>query len=201
MKRPILLGVVLLLMLPTLVYAAGRALKGQVLLVGPHDQATPAVGVDVTLRETGDSVRTKAQGLFRLFLPEAFKAGERVTLLVDKKDRVIQHPMDGEARIPAQLEKEVVEVHLLPKGSKKLWSDERIEKFIQDTAEKAKQEVKLEGKPEKIDFSRYIKDWATGLGFRVHEAQAEIDTWVAEVEQRQDGHGHRFVRLIDSTMA
>ena len=63
-------------MLPSLALARARELCGQVVMVGPHEETTPAVGVVVTLKETGDTVRSKAQGLFRLFLPDLFKAGE-----------------------------------------------------------------------------------------------------------------------------
>ena len=84
------------------------------------------------------------------------------------------------------LEKELVKVRLLPKGSKLFWTADRIEKFIVDMAEEAKQQVSLEGKPEDIDFSRYIKDWAIRYGFSAEQAKAEIDRWVAEVEEAQD---------------
>jgi hypothetical protein len=184
-KRRLFLAAIFLLAFPAWRFAEAAVLKGQVLLIGVHNETTPAVGVEVTLLETGDSVLTKAGGLFRLFLPDVFKAGERVRLSVAKKDWVIHYPLGGETLIPADLAKTIVPIRLLPKGSKRLWSDERIERFIQDTAEQAKQQVKLEGRPQDIDFSRYIKDWVTDLGFSVYEAKAEIDRWVAEVEQKQ----------------
>ena len=185
-RRHIVLCAVLVLVAPDALMAKNRFLKGQVLLVEQHDQTTPAVGVTVTIKERGDSVRTLAQGLFHIFLPDAFKPGDRVTLLVDKKDWVIQYPLDGEARIPADLEKDLVEVRLLPAGSRKLWSADRIEKFIQDVAAKAKEQVKPEGKPQEVDFSQYIKDWAARYGFTAQQAKAEIDKWVAEVEKTQE---------------
>ena len=186
MKHNLALCLVYLWLLPTLVFAQGQILKGQVLLVGPYDETTPAVSVDVMLKQTGDSVTTLAGGLFRLYLPDQFKAGEEITLLVTKPDWRIQCPLDGETHIPADLDKDLIEIRLLPLGSKKFWSADRIEKFIQDTAEKAKQQVTLEGRPEDIDFSRYIKEWATQYGFSAQQAKAEIDQWVAEVQQRQD---------------
>jgi tetratricopeptide (TPR) repeat protein len=184
-RYPLILGI--LLLLPVLLLAEERLLKGQVVLVKEHDE-TVAVeeGLEVTFKERGDKVRTKAQGLFRLFLPDVYKAGERITLLVDKSDWRIQYPLEGEVRIPADLEKELVEIRLLPVGSKKFWSADRIEKFIQDTAEQAKQQVRLEGSPKDIDFSRYIKDWAAKYGFNPQEAKAEIDKWIAEVQKNQD---------------
>ncbi len=184
-RYPIILGI--LLLLPALLLAEERLLKGQVVLVKEHDE-TVAVeeGVEITFKERGDTVRTKAQGLFRLFLPDAYKAGEKITLLVNKPDWRIQYPLEGEARVPAELEKELVEIRLLPVGSKKFWSDDRIEKFIQDMAEQTRQQVRPEGSPKDIDFSRYIKDWAAKYGFSPQEARAEIDKWVADVQKNQD---------------
>ncbi len=140
----------------------------------------------MTLVEQGDTVRTKAQGLFRLFLPALFKPGETLTLIVAKPGWRIQHPLDGEIRIPAEPRKDRITIRMLPVGSRKFWSDDRIEKFIADTVERAKQQVELGGKPEDIDFGRYIKEWAARYGFSAAEAKAEIDQWVAEVQRNQD---------------
>jgi tetratricopeptide (TPR) repeat protein len=186
MKRSIFVGAILLLMLPSLALARARDLCGQVVLVGPHDETTPAVGVDVTLKETGDTVRTKAQGLFRLFLPDLFKAGETINVMVEKTGWRIQYPLDGEERVPANLEKDIIEIRLLPVGSKKFWTEDRIQKFIEDTAARAREQVKPEGQPEEIDFGRYIKEWAAQYGFSGEQAKGEIDKWVAEVQKKQD---------------
>ena len=186
MKYNPVLYLISLWLLPTLVLAQGQILKGKVLLVGHHDETTPATGVDVILEQTGDSVTTLAGGLFRLYLPDQFKAGEEITLQVTKPDWRIQYPLDGETHIPADPDKDLIKIRLLPLGSKKFWSADRIEKFIQDTAEKAKQQVTLQGRPEDIDFSRYIKEWAIQYGFSAQQAKAEIDQWVVEVQQKQD---------------
>jgi hypothetical protein len=76
-------------------------------------------------------------------------------------------------------------VQLLPVGSKLFWTHDRIEKLISDMAGKSKQQVTLEGRPETIDFGRYIKDWAVKYGFNAQQAKEEIDKWVAEVEATQ----------------
>ena len=78
-----LVSLLLLLGIPVLSY--GKPLKGRVVLIDKHDKTSPAEGVDVTLKETGDTVRTKAQGLFRMFIPDDFRAGENVTFLVGTK--------------------------------------------------------------------------------------------------------------------
>jgi tetratricopeptide (TPR) repeat protein len=76
-------------------------------------------------------------------------------------------------------------VQLVPVGSKLFWTHDRIEKFISDMAEKSKQQVTLEGRPEAIDFGPYIKDWAVKYGFSAQQAKEEIDKWTAAIEENQ----------------
>jgi hypothetical protein len=46
--------------------------------------------------------------------------------------------------------------------------------------------VKPEGKPEEIDFSRYIKDWVAKYGFNAQQAREEIDKWIVDIEKNQN---------------
>ena len=41
------------------------------------------------------------------------------------------------------------------------------------------------GKPEDIDFNRFIKEWAVQYGFNAKEARNEIDKWISEVEKKE----------------
>jgi tetratricopeptide (TPR) repeat protein len=184
MRRLYLIALVLCLLLPTAA-AAERLLKGRLVLEGAHGELSAAEGVRVAVEATGDSEHTSADGLFRLPLRPRDTAGTTVKLLVSEPDWVIHHPLEGEVRVPEDLD-ETVEVRLLPKGSKRLWTDERIERFIQDIAAQAKEEVRLGGRPQEIDFGRLIRDWAARYGFGLDEVQAEIDRWATEVEANQD---------------
>jgi hypothetical protein len=176
----------LCLVLPTATFAKDRFLQGRVLQVGEQDELKPVVGQDVSLVESGDMARTKAGGRFRIFLKDHFKPGSRITLSLEKRGWRIQYPLEGETRVPDDLDKELIDIRLLPVGSKKFWSADRIEKFIRDTAEKSKEQIRPEGKPQEIDFSRYIKDWAVQYGFSAQQAKAEIDKWVSETEKKND---------------
>jgi hypothetical protein len=140
---PVMLGVSLLVL--SVGAAEARVLKGQVLLVGEHDETMPAVGVDVMLREVGNPVRTKAGGLFRIEVPDILRPGDRVTLIVEKKDWRVWYPLAGEARLPADPEREVVVVRLLPVGSKRFLSDASIEKLIADAQQTVKEQVRPGG--------------------------------------------------------
>lgn len=187
MKKAFILIIVLFgLTCTPFTWATERFLKGSVSLVGDHDEPIPLVGQDVRIQQSGDSARTKEGGLFRLFLPNHFQAGSKITLGVEKAGWRIQYPLEGEVIIPNELEKALIDIRMLPVGSKKFWSHDRMEKFIQDVAEKAKQQVQPQGKPQDIDLSRYIKEWALRYGFSVQQAKAEIDKWATEVEQQND---------------
>ncbi len=170
-------------------YAAPKlrepVLRGRVFFIADNDELKAAEEVNVTLLQTAAKTQSDSDGLFTLPLPDTFQPGTKVEVGIKKEDWVIYAPIDGEIIIPA-LDSDLVRIRLVQKGSKKLWSADRIEKFIQDLARKAKEQVRPEGKPQDIDFRRYIKDWATQYGFSAQQAKAQIDRWVAEVERQND---------------
>ena len=138
MHRRIVLCVLLWVLVPASSWAQERWLRGEVIHIGGNGEKLPDVNVTVIMKQTGDRDTTDSRGRFRVFLPNAFKAGEKVILDVEKPDWRIQYPLEGETQIPDDLQKTLVEVRLLPVGSKLFWTHDRIEKFIQDTAEQSK---------------------------------------------------------------
>ena len=186
MIKQILLSVLLIALIPFALSAEERrTLNGKVVSIGENGGLHLEPDITVTIQETSQPDVTNSLGVFRIFLPDIFKSGEKVTLMVDKPGWRIQYPLDGEARIPADLKKELVEVRLLPKGSKLFWSHDRIEKLVKDLSGKSKQQVTPGGKPEDIDFNRFIKEWAVQYGFNAKEARNEIDKWISEVEKKE----------------
>lgn len=176
-----------LLLASPLAALPARELRGQVFHLGENGEKVSEPGLIVTLVETGATDDTNDQGIFRLPLPPAFQPGDPITISVDKTGWRIRYPLDGGARIPRDLPREIVPVELLQVGSKLFWTNDRIEKFIRDASERAKQEVRLqEGRQRDnaptLDLGRDIKDWAAKYGFSAQEAQKEIDRWIAEVE-------------------
>ena len=164
-----------------------RYLKGRVLLIEDNDELTSAAGVSVTLLQTADSVVTGPEGVFTFSLPDACQPGIKVELSVRKDGWVIFSPLAGEITIPA-LETDLVKVRLVKKGSTKLLSAESVEKLIQDMVGKSKEQIRPEGKPQEIDLSRYIQDWATTYGFSPQRVKAEIGKWATEAAQQDDPH-------------
>jgi tetratricopeptide (TPR) repeat protein len=163
-------------------------LRGKVFHLGENGEEIAEAGLIVTWEETGSSRSTNDLGLFRLPLLPGYRPGAKVTLSIDKPGWRIRRPFDGEVFIPASLD-ELIKVELLPAGSRLFWSNDRIEKFIRDTAEKARREEQTSphelGK-KSIDFGRYIQEWAARYGFSAQDAQREIDRWIAETEANQN---------------
>jgi len=160
-------------------------LRGRVFFIGDNDELMAAEEITVTLLQTAAKTFSDSDGLFTLPLPDTFQPGTKVDVGIKKDEWVIYSPIDGEITIPA-VDSELVRIRLVKKGSLKLWSAARIEKFIHEMASKAKEQVYPEGKPQEIDFSRYIKEWAVKYGFSAQQAKAEIDKWVVEAEQGDD---------------
>src|SRR5215208_626521 len=158
MNRIRVIAVLFLCALFTTPCAAERYIIGQVVYVGKDNEETPAVGVDVAIKETGNSDKTKADGLFRIFLPDEFKPGEDVTLHVRKEKWVIWSPIAGQARVPADPAKKVEVIKLLKRSDLRLKSSDAIERFIADAVRRAKEQVKGAGSAGKLNFDPYIKE-------------------------------------------
>ncbi|AUB82308.1 tetratricopeptide repeat protein [Candidatus Thiodictyon syntrophicum] len=196
-RPPLALTLVLLILLaPWPVPAAERLLHGLVQTVGTQGDLNPAPAVDVALVQTGRTATTDSLGVFLLELTAAQVAGRQVQLLVRKDGWVIDHPLEGRVDIPDDLAARVVELRLLPKGSKRLRTDERIESLITELHEKAAAAIK-DRLPEQgagvgktpsppPDVAALIADWSGRYGFGPAEVQGQIDRWVAQTEARAD---------------
>ena len=183
-RRAFAWAVLLWVLLPSALIAQERWLRGKVVRQGEHGETIPEVNLTVRIEEAGNTDTTTSGGLFRIMLPDVFKPGDRVTLHIDKPGWRIHLPVAGETRVFADLQKELVEVRLLPVGSPLFLSHHHLEKLVQDLAEKSKQQLTVDNKP--VDFSRAIKDWAVKYGFSAQQAKAEIDKWIAEVKANED---------------
>jgi hypothetical protein len=167
-------------LLPDCLAAQERWLRGMVVHLGAQDEKVPEVNLTVTIRENGNTDTTTSQGMFRIVLPENFKPGDKVTLLVDKPAWRIHLPVEGETRVPADL-RDVVEMRLLPVGSPLFLSPAHLEKLVQDIAEKSKQQLTRENKP--VDFTASIRDYAVKFGFSIEQVQEELTKWKTEVKE------------------
>ena len=170
--------------------AAAQKLRGNLSILGQQDERTPVVGAPVWIKEIGygDKDQSVDGGDFRLFLPEIFRAGDEITLQVEKAGYQILNPVGGITRIPAELEKESVRVDLDELGSHRFLSKAAFQLLIENIAEKSKDQVNTDrdNQQPEIDLSRYLKEWATQYGFGIEQVQVELDAWAAEIEQKQE---------------
>ena len=163
-----------------------RLLKGEVSYIERDGNKRAASGVEVLVKPLGGSAITDDDGQFSVVLPQAYRPGEPLTFEVKEEKWRVWEPTGGRARIPRNLSKDPIAITLLPKGSKKFWTDAFIEMFVEQTAEKAKLLVRAEGKPQEIDFGPMIKEWAANYGFTAQEAKVQIDKWVQETQEKQE---------------
>lgn len=159
---------------------APRLLKGKVYSLSASGEKVAEKKITVTFELTGNSDDTNDLGIFMLPLPPAYRASEPVKLAINKPGWRI--PNDGNVRVPFDLEKDLAKVELVPSKPEEFWSEARVEDLIKTVAEKSVQQAPAKGEEEKIDFSRYIKDWAEKYGYSAQQAKEEIDKWIAEVE-------------------
>jgi len=174
-----LLIVALILLRPgsTLGQTVIRELHGELFSV-EGSEYTPKFfpNVKVIIREFGISGLTDDQGRFRIKLPPGVLPGQEVAIRHDKKGYAICSPLFGKQLIPADSTK-VVEVRMLPEGSKLFWTHQRIEEFIEHTANESAKQLKRDsgedgGPPD------YVLELARHYGFTPDDVRREIARWM-----------------------
>lgn len=90
------------------------------------DAGEPVANTKV--RVEGESAQTDANGRFNIPLSSKLREGAKITIVVEKKNWVINQPLDGEWNLPADMQ--TLDVIIAPWGSKALWTDARIEKEL-----------------------------------------------------------------------
>jgi len=160
-------------------------LKGEVVCVEQDGGSRPAAAFEVLVKPFQENIRTDSYGQFTVTLPITARAGDSITYDVQHGDWRVWIPAGGKDRIPRDLTRELVAIQLLPKGSKKFWTDAFIETFIEQTASVAKIQRQSEIQPRDIDFGPMIRDWAVKYGFTPQEARGKIEEWVAEVQKTE----------------
>lgn len=137
---------------------------------------------------------TDSKGLFKIVLPGDFSEGERVIIKVVKPNWVINYPLDGEWNLPnIKLQNiQTLNVIIVPKGSKSLWTNARIEKHIAKLSDEIARLKKEGDTPRSIDFSFYMREWADQYGFTPEQVKAAFDDWAKAVEKSDD---HRTLGL------
>ena len=81
---------------------------------------------------------------------------------------------------------QITTVILIPKGSKKLWTNERIERYIAQLSDQITKLKKEGNTPQPIDFTYYLKEWAEKYGFSLEQVKKAFNEWVASTKGSQD---------------
>src|SRR6185369_1175031 len=150
---------------------------------------------NTTVRVEGESAHTDSNGRFNLLMPSKLREGARVTIVVEKKNWVINQPLDGEWNLTAT-DPQTLEVVITPLGSKALWTPARIEK-----------ELKL--KSEAIDLDVYIEELARKYGCTQQVTKEALEQWAATQnttantlkDQGRSVDGPEAVRLLGEAVS
>ncbi|MGH9831669.1 MAG: tetratricopeptide repeat protein [Blastocatellia bacterium] len=132
---------------------------------------------------------TDSKGQFKLVLSGDFSEGERIIIKVIKPSWVINYPLDGEWNLPnVRLQNiQTLDVIIVPKGSKALWTHARIEKQIARLSDEIAKLKKEGDTPRPIDFSFYLRQWAEQYGFTPDQVKAAFDDWASAVKIAEVG--------------
>ncbi|MEZ6098147.1 MAG: helix-turn-helix transcriptional regulator [Pirellulaceae bacterium] len=155
-------------------------LRGRLIRAGAneHDQH-PVAEIEVRLFG-GDKSISDEDGYFQIHIPASanYRAGDMVKLCLHSEEWLIQHPLQGEFRLPSN-PSEIIEFRVLPKGSKLFLSHEELEAFL------AQGLVGSNIMPlgTRIASPRAALERVFKLsGYSDDIANLEIDGWVGEVE-------------------
>jgi CHAT domain len=152
---------------------AARELKGRVISIEHGDfHPIPLQGVKVALRiqgvapaleQIGARASTNENGRFIIPLPQGLNDHQQVDLEQDNLNYGVLYPRLGKLELPKELD-DVLEVRMLPRGSERWLSNERIEDLAYGTRE----------------LSAIIRTLARQSGFAQDEVQRKITKWSSD---------------------
>jgi hypothetical protein len=165
-----------------LISTSGAAidLLGQVVALGAaeSDPPEPLANTRVSIVGAGTTI-TNASGRFKLGVPYA--PGAKVRIEVRAEGLVIYRPHRGEMRLPKTPDvgtpPDEVTIELLPLGSKRLLDDETLRQEFEKIARESLDRLRPEGRPDEIDFTRYLEDLGHRLGFSLADVERAAANW------------------------
>ena len=125
------------------------------------DTGEPVANTKV--RVEGESAHSDANGKFNLSLSSKLRESARLTIIVEKKNWVINQPLDGEWNLPTT-GPQTLDVIIAPWGSKALWTPARIEK-------------ELKQRSDAIDIDTYVEQVARKYGATQQVTKEAFDKW------------------------
>ena len=163
--HPFLLGLSILVGSLLLVGSSeGKTLKGQVLLVRGEGTREPASPAMVSIVGIGNPDVTKEDGGFGVFVPDILQPDTLITLHVKFRNWVLSEPVEGEFRIPDNLDQTFVKILLVRKGAPELQSLEHMRKVLEKTLAESLTQVTKDGKAADFDPYAFAREWAKKNG-------------------------------------
>ena len=145
---------------------------------GGDDKPIRLAKVRVTVREFSRSGTTDDQGLFVIEMPAAAGPGQEVALRHDKDHYEVFFPYRGRLTLPAAATPPaVVEVRMLPKGSKRWWTDAFIDVHIEHERSKSAQPL-TGGVGGRYDPEASLRELAAYTGFPEDEARRQLTGYI-----------------------
>ena len=142
----------------------------------------PIADAVVHVRGAKDAPSTDEDGRFWLILPPDMKPGDALTVDADKEGYRLWSPSGGAARVPADLDKNLLELQLAPIGSKRFLSPPAIEALVTGMMARAREQIGHDAHAGQIRLDPYLRDWATRYGLSFKEVKAAVDSWAAKVK-------------------
>ena len=160
-----------------------EVLRGRLVLDLLQKRTISMKKVVIKVLETGNSDLTDDDGAFRIELASPMKAGQEVTLAHDKKGYAIHEPLFGKLVLPR--DERLVEIRMLPLGSKLFWIDDRIEIWIEQVANDAAKSLLPKGEPIRTDLGEYILKLGREYGFTEAQVRRELRSWIEGAKKRK----------------
>ena len=113
-------------------------MRGKIYIYGKGGELTPIRNRRVFIEEIDEYTVSTDTGSFQLSLPDVFRPGDKVTLMVALKGYQILRPFGREAQIPADPKRDSVEVYLDKLGSHRFMNHQAFVVLIKDIANRAK---------------------------------------------------------------
>lgn len=175
-----------------IVEAAGaRNLHGRILNLGstpPQPVGSAGVRISAPREKTKTETTTDSHGEFSIPLPDSLRGGDQVRLEVRAtrggKDLLLFQPLDGQVRIPADPDTDLITIEVLPEGSPRFQSDEAIRGMLalaNSEGEKKGMQLSRVGPVAQFDLENFIQEWAKGHGLEPAELAARVKEWADKV--------------------
>jgi tetratricopeptide (TPR) repeat protein len=167
--------------------AIGQQIKLNGRLITDDKNPVPNTRVGVAGQQ---SALTDANGRFSIALSAQLKEGERVIIIVEKKNWVVNHPLDGEWNLPTigLQNVQTLDVIIVPWGSKVLWTHARIEKELKRKSDEIAKLQKELNQPNGFDLNEYMQELSRKYGSTPEITREAFDQWAQDAGEATDNH-------------